>query len=62
MKLVTKGQYGDNIGIRTYLLNGEKYQIFKLLNKEFTFEIDVSKLPCGTNGALYFVEMDADGG
>jgi hypothetical protein len=22
----------------------------------------VSKLPCGLNGALYFVQMDADGG
>ena len=36
--------------------------IFKLLNREFSFEVDVSKLPCGTNGAVYFVEMDADGG
>jgi len=32
------------------------------LNKEFTFDVDVSNLPCGLNGALYFVEMDADGG
>ena len=31
--------------------------IFKLLNREFSFEVDVSKLPCGTNGAVYFVEM-----
>ena len=35
---------------------------FQLLNKEFTFDVDVSNLPCGLNGALYFVEMDADGG
>jgi len=32
------------------------------LNQEFSFDVDVSKLPCGLNGALYFVEMDADGG
>lgn len=38
------------------------YQIFKLLNQEFTFDVDVSNLPCGLNGALYFVSMDADGG
>ena len=31
-------------------------------NKEFTFDIDVSRLPCGLNGAIYFAEMDADGG
>ena len=35
---------------------------FKLKNREFTFTTDVSTLPCGLNGALYFVEMDGDGG
>ncbi|KAF8997523.1 glycosyl hydrolase family 7-domain-containing protein [Cyathus striatus] len=39
-----------------------KYEVFQLLNKEFTFNIDVSNLPCSLNGALYFTEMDADGG
>ena len=44
-------------------MNGaDKYQMFKLLNKEFTFDVDVSKLPCGLNGALYLIEMDEDGG
>lgn len=36
--------------------------MFKLKNREFTIDVDVSNLPCGLNGALYFVEMDADGG
>jgi cellulose 1,4-beta-cellobiosidase len=36
--------------------------MFNLNNKEFTFTVDVSNLPCGLNGALYFVEMDKDGG
>ena len=36
--------------------------MFKLKNKEFTFDVDVSQLPCGLNGALYFVEMEEDGG
>jgi len=31
-------------------------------NKEFTFDVDTSKLPCGLNGAVYFSEMDEDGG
>jgi len=62
MTLVTRGQYGDNIGARTYLINGDNYQIFKLKNREFAFDVDVSNLPCGVNGALYFVEMEADGG
>lgn len=35
--------------------------MFKLINKEFTIDVDVSKLPCGINGALYFVEMPANG-
>ena len=36
--------------------------MFKLLNQEFTFDVDVSNLPCGLNGALYLAQMDADGG
>lgn len=63
LNFVTHGSYGDNIGSRTYLMENEStYATFGLLNREFTFTADVSKLPCGLNGALYFVEMDADGG
>jgi cellulose 1,4-beta-cellobiosidase len=52
-----------NVGSRVYLMAGEdKYRMFNLLNKEFTFDVDVSKLPCGVNGAVYFSEMDEDGG
>lgn len=48
---------------RVYLLENETtYDMFSLLNREFTFDVDVSKLPCGTNGALFFSEMEADGG
>jgi len=36
--------------------------MFNLLNREFTFDVDVSTLDCGLNGALYFVSMDPDGG
>jgi len=63
LKFVTKGQYSTNIGSRTYLMDTDsKYQLFNPIGKEFTFDVDVSKLPCGLNGALYFVEMAADGG
>ncbi|KAF1949584.1 glycoside hydrolase [Byssothecium circinans] len=63
LKFVTEGQYSKNIGSRLYLMASEsKYYMFKLLNKEFTFDVDASQLPCGLNGALYLVEMDADGG
>jgi cellulose 1,4-beta-cellobiosidase len=63
LKFVTKGQYSTNIGSRTYLMASDtKYQTFKLLGNEFTFDVDVSNLGCGLNGALYFVSMDADGG
>ncbi|GAB7351726.1 hypothetical protein MBLNU459_g2313t1 [Dothideomycetes sp. NU459] len=60
LKLVT----GSNSGSRVYLMDTDDsaYQIFKLKNQEFTFDVDVSNLPCGLNGALYFVEMEADGG
>ncbi|KAF5349083.1 hypothetical protein D9756_009420 [Leucocoprinus leucothites] len=62
LKFVTQSQQ-KNIGSRVYLMADEThYEMFKLLNQEFTFDVDVSNLPCGLNGALYFSEMDADGG
>jgi cellulose 1,4-beta-cellobiosidase len=63
LKFVTKGQHSTNVGSRTYLMENEtKYQMFELLGNEFTFDVDVSNIGCGLNGALYFVSMDADGG
>ncbi|KAG7086412.1 hypothetical protein E1B28_002367 [Marasmius oreades] len=63
LKFVTQSQQ-KNIGSRVYLMDTSdaKYQTFNLLNQEFTFDVDMSNLPCGLNGALYFVSMDADGG
>lgn len=54
---------GD-IGSRVYLFDESAgtYVNFKVLNKEFTFDVDTSTLACAMNGALYFSEMDADGG
>ncbi|KAG9027910.1 Exoglucanase 1 [Tulasnella sp. JGI-2019a] len=54
---------GSNVGSRLYLLNTDTaYQMFNPLNQEFTFTVDLSTLPCGLNGALYFSEMASDGG
>ncbi|KAH9119813.1 hypothetical protein AeMF1_007713, partial [Aphanomyces euteiches] len=48
IKLVTQGPYSKNVGSRIYLLEDDnKYKLFKLLNKEFTFDVDASQLPCG---------------
>jgi hypothetical protein len=49
---------------RVYLLaeDEEKYEMLQLTGNELTFDVDVSKLPCGMNGALYLSEMEADGG
>ncbi|KAJ7648326.1 cellulase [Mycena polygramma] len=59
LKFVT----GANIGSRVYLMSDEStYQMFQLLNQEFTFTVDMSNLGCGLNGALYLSEMDSDGG
>jgi len=60
---LTKGEYGTNIGSRFYLMNGaSKYQMFTLMNNEFAFDVDLSKVDCGLNSALYFVAMEEDGG
>jgi len=40
---------------------GTTYKLFKLKNREFSFDVDVSMLPCGLNGAFYLVEMPKDG-
>ncbi len=40
----------------------ENYAMFYLKNREFSFDVDVSELYCGMNGAMYFTEMQANGG
>jgi cellulase len=49
---------------RVYLLteDEQEYEMLKLTGQEFSFDVDVSKLPCGMNGALYLSEMLPDGG
>ncbi|KAF2469588.1 glycoside hydrolase [Lindgomyces ingoldianus] len=62
LKFVTKGQYATNIGSRLYLMKDtNNYEMFKLIGNEFTFDVDLSQLPCGLNGALYFVSMPQKG-
>jgi len=40
---VTSGAYAKNVGSRTYMMNTDStYQMFKLKNREFTFDVDVS--------------------
>jgi len=63
LKFVTEHQYGVNVGSRLYILEDDnRYYMFQLKNREFALDIDVSNLHCGMNGAMYFVEMDQDGG
>lgn len=52
------------LGSRAYLFDETegKYALFKMLNREFSFDVETSTLGCGMNGALYFIEMEADGG
>mmetsp|Transcript_15778 Transcript_15778/g.44158 ORF Transcript_15778/g.44158 Transcript_15778/m.44158 type:complete len:475 (+) Transcript_15778:84-1508(+) len=62
LNFVTKGTYGNNYGSRLYVMDGDDtYNMFKLKNREFAMDVDVSNLPCGLNGAVYFVEMDQHG-
>ncbi|EAW08952.1 putative endoglucanase [Aspergillus clavatus NRRL 1] len=56
------GEY-VNASPRLYLLGSDgDYVMMKLLGQELTFEVDLSTLPCGENGALYLSEMSATGG
>lgn len=61
----TYQDYAYNVGSRLFVLDEaeeDKYKMWKLLNKEIAFDVDVSKLPCGMSGNLYLVSMDEDGG
>lgn len=55
---------GNSVSPRGYLLNerGDKYEMLKLTGYELAFDVDMSKLPCGMNSALYLSEMEDDGG
>lgn len=55
---------GSNVGSRVYILDESKrkYQSFNLINRELVYDMDISQVPCGLNGALYLVEMPLDGG
>lgn len=55
---------GSTASPRVYLLNEaeDEYEMLQLTGMEFSFDVDVTKLPCGMNGALYLSEMEADGG
>lgn len=47
------------------LKDKDSYEIFKLLNREVSFDIDLGAaggLGCGLSANLYFVGMDQDGG
>lgn len=57
--------YGGSSGAspRAYLLGPDQdYVLLSLLNREVSFDVDVSGLPCGENGALYLAQMDKTGG
>lgn len=48
---------------RLYLLaeDEENYEMMQLNNQELTYDVDLSQLGCGMNGALYLSEMPASG-
>ena len=63
LNFIMDGSGTPNVDSRVYLMKGKtEYARFNLKNIEFTFDVDISDLPCGLNGAVYFSQMDADGG
>jgi cellulase len=58
------GEQYEAVSPRVYLLgeDGVNYAGLRLLNQELSFDVDVSRLGCGMNGALYLSEMSVDGG
>lgn len=60
---VFNGTAYEKTSPRLYLLaeDEQNYELLKLNNQELTYEVDLSQLGCGVNGALYLSEMDASG-
>jgi cellulase len=54
----------DTASPRVYLLDqsGKNYEDLRLLNAEISFDVDMTKLPCGMNAAFYLSEMNMTGG
>ncbi|KAI5782102.1 endoglucanase EG-1 [Peziza echinospora] len=55
---------GSVVSPRVYLLAPSKteYEMLQLTGGEIAFDVDISTLPCGMNGALYLSEMNKYGG
>lgn len=64
MTLIMLGENGTENSPRVYLMNEaeDAYEVLQLTGQEFTFDVDMAKLPCGMNSALYLVEMEGKGG
>ena len=64
LQFVTEGPYTTNVGSRLYIMDNDdtNYKMFHMKHREFTFTVDDADIDCGLNGAMYFVQMDNDGG
>lgn len=64
LNIIMLGEDGTEYTPRIYLLNEaeDEYEMLHLTGQEFTFDVDMSKLPCGMNSALYLSEMEPKGG
>ncbi len=60
---VFDGNTYKSVSPRLYLVaeDDKNYEPVKLVNQEISFDVDVSKLVCGMNGALYLSEMYMSG-
>jgi cellulose 1,4-beta-cellobiosidase len=62
---ITHFDFSQSVASRLFVLeegSSDRYKMWKLLNREVTFDVDVGKLPCGMSGSVYLVGMDEDGG
>ncbi|KAJ8508287.1 hypothetical protein ONZ45_g9415 [Pleurotus djamor] len=63
LNFVTNHQWGRTVGSRVFLLADEvNYEMYRLANRELSFEVDVSEMPCGLKASFSLVDMPRDGG
>ena len=65
MAYVSKFDFAQSLASRVFVLeegSEDRYKMWRVLNREVAFEVDVSSVPCGIGANVYFVGMEADGG
>ena len=59
---MTQDPYSVIVGSRSYLMeNDNDYNLYRMLEKVLSLDVEMSDMPCGINSAINFSEMENTG-